>query len=58
MWAGWYRPNSESGWRRIVTADSEDEAFNRLLDIVRGGDKIVLPFGRDPNNGGWDEASR
>ena len=36
-----------SAWRRIVTA--EDETFNRLLDAVRGGDKIILPAGRRPN---------
>ena len=40
-----------SAWRRIVTADSEDEAFNRLLDAVRGGDKVILPAGRSPNRG-------
>jgi hypothetical protein len=34
-----------------VTADSEDEAFDRLLDAVRGGDKIVLPADRRPNPG-------
>ena len=38
-----------SAWRRIVTA--EDETFNRLLDAVRGGDKIILPAGRIPNTG-------
>jgi hypothetical protein len=38
-----------SAWRRIVTAEAEDEAFNRLLDAVPGGDKIVLPAGRRPN---------
>jgi hypothetical protein len=32
-----------------VTAETEDEAFNRLRDAVPGGDKIVLPAGRRPN---------
>jgi hypothetical protein len=40
-----------SAWRRIDTAEAEDEAFNRLLDAVPGGDKIVLPAGRRPNPG-------
>ena len=29
--------------------EAEDEAFNRLLDAVPGGDKIVLPAGRRPS---------
>jgi hypothetical protein len=48
-WTGWHRPGPGARWQVIVTADTEDAAFQRLLDFVRGGDKTVLPVGIDPN---------
>ena len=48
-WTGWHRPDPNSPWRTVVTAATEDAAFQRLLDAVRGGDKTVLQVGQDPN---------
>lgn len=48
-WTGWHRPDQRSPWRAIVTGATEIEAFNKLLDLVRGGDKCVLRAGQDPN---------
>jgi hypothetical protein len=47
---GWHRPGQRSPWVAIVEADTEDAAFQQLLDAVRGGDKAVLPRGVDPND--------
>ena len=47
---GWHRPTPRSPWQAIVTADSEADAFGKLLDTVPGGDKVVLPAGTDPND--------
>jgi hypothetical protein len=50
LWIGWARPNRRHKWKRIVADADERRAFNLLLDAVRGGDKIVLPSGVDPND--------
>ncbi len=49
-WIGWHRPDQHSPWRAIAEADTEDAAFQQLLDAVRGGDKTILRVGIDPNN--------
>jgi hypothetical protein len=48
-WAGWHRPHSQAPWRALVEAEGEDEAWRRLLGVVEGGDKCVLPSAKDPN---------
>src|SRR5271166_3793954 len=48
-WTAWHRPGPGTRWRAIVSAASEDAAFQQLLDAVAGGDKTVLPAGVDPN---------
>ena len=45
---GWYRANGRQPWRPLVQADSENAAFNKLLNEPPS-DNIVLPAGRDPN---------
>lgn len=49
-WVGWHRRDGRSPWRAIVTAETETAAFNKLLDMIRGGDKCILPAGFDPNS--------
>lgn len=46
---GWARRNRRESWRAIVVADDAKSALFQLLDAVRGGDKIVLAVGSDPN---------
>jgi hypothetical protein len=46
---GWHRPDHRSPWRMASEAATDDEAFNRLLNAVAGGDKVVLRSGDDPN---------
>lgn len=50
LFVGWARPNRRHKWKRIVVEADERRAFNRLLDAVQGGDKVILPFGVDPND--------
>jgi hypothetical protein len=47
-WAGWHRPHYRAAWVKICESPDEDEAFNRLLDATRGGDKVVLRAGENP----------
>jgi hypothetical protein len=51
-WTGWYRRNPAFPWRPIVGADSEAEAWVKLLGHVASGDKCVLPSGQHPADRG------
>ncbi|HTU19244.1 MAG TPA: hypothetical protein VMG10_14385 [Gemmataceae bacterium] len=46
---GWHRAGKGERWRPLVEAETESDAFSRLLDAAKGGDKTVLPRGVDPN---------
>jgi hypothetical protein len=48
-WTGWHRRNRLDRWRAVCEAESEAEALDMLLALAEGGDKRVLPSGRDPN---------
>lgn len=54
---GWHRRESGSPWRQAVTAQTEAECWVQLLGFVEGGDKAVLPTGKDPNLRPQREAS-
>jgi hypothetical protein len=51
-WIGWHRPNKRAPWKQASEGDTEDEAFHRLLNAVKGGDKVILKAGEDPNRAG------
>jgi hypothetical protein len=49
---GWVRtPGRRQRWR-AVCGGSEHQCYAALLAGYRGQDKLVLPFGRDPNAAG------
>jgi hypothetical protein len=55
---GWWRKDHHSRWSKLIWDESEESAFRRLRDTTPdGGDMLILPRGRDPNNGieGGDE---
>jgi hypothetical protein len=45
---GWHRPGSRGKWFAVVEAASDGDCWRQLLQI-RGGDKLVLGAGLDPN---------
>jgi hypothetical protein len=46
---GWHRHDRLSKWRAVVSGETEDEVYRQLLSMVRGGNKVILPTGQDPN---------
>jgi hypothetical protein len=46
---GWHRRDRLSNWCAVVTGDTEDAVYRQLLNMVQGGDKVILPAGQDPN---------
>lgn len=46
---GWWRRGTGSPWRRMIHDADETRCLNRLLNAMRGGDKIVLPVSKNPN---------
>lgn len=57
QFVGWCRPDKDSRWKPVCDGHTEHQTLSRLLDIARDEqhrialeqDRIVLPFGRDPN---------
>jgi hypothetical protein len=49
VWVGWHRAAPRQRWRAVVRAGTQEEALGYLLDRWRGGDKVVLREGEDPN---------
>ncbi len=47
-WVGWYRKDPSEPWRRIAEAADRRTCWH-LMAEPRGGDKVVLPAGEDPN---------
>jgi hypothetical protein len=49
-WIGWYRASPSHPWKQLISALTETEAWDQLLDRApAGGDKTVLREGTDPN---------
>jgi hypothetical protein len=48
-WVGWWRPDDGKHWKPLIYDAKEDRCFRRLLDSAKGGDKVVLLTGRNPN---------
>lgn len=48
-YVGWHRPNGHSPWRPVCHGASAEVVLTKLLDSVRGGDKMVLAGGIDAN---------
>jgi hypothetical protein len=46
-WIGWHRPTGDA-WREVCRANTEYEAWDKLLDLATPGDKAVLPRGKRP----------
>ena len=47
-WTGRFRPGPAAPWRPVVSAATERECWERLLDFAAAGDKCVLASGRIP----------
>jgi hypothetical protein len=48
----WWRASRLDRWDRLAVGATHDEATNRMLDALaerKGGESIVLPRGRHPN---------
>jgi hypothetical protein len=47
---GWWRTSGAYPWKDIAAGLTEGEAWDKLLDEApRGGDRVVLHEGNDPN---------
>jgi hypothetical protein len=47
---GWHRASPDHAWKDIVSGQTEAETWDQLLDQApKGGDKLVLREGHDPN---------
>jgi len=47
---GWHRAAKGSPWQAVVVAETEDDAWNQLLDLpASNGDKVVLSSDRRPD---------
>jgi hypothetical protein len=48
--AGWHRPHPDCPWKKVCSGPSEYIVLSDLLDAVRGGDKMVVRSGVNPND--------
>jgi hypothetical protein len=48
-YCGWHRTAPGFVWVKVTEADSPTACLDRLLECTRGGDKMVLADGKDPN---------
>jgi hypothetical protein len=45
---GWHRADARQKWAAVVEAETDGACWGQLL-AIRGGDKLVMSRGRDPN---------
>jgi hypothetical protein len=50
-WIGWFRAPGGT-WREVCRGTTEREVWDKLLDLAKAGDKLVLRSGRFP----WDRS--
>ena len=49
-YVAWGRWSRRGRWFKLCEAPTQQECFDRMLDVKgRGLDKLLLPIGRDPN---------